>query len=137
MRRPNWILLLLAAFCCVQQLALAQQPEADKPEPEAVTPVPAEDTPVGDTDTEETMEEPMEEEESFTRARVHHEGLVKMGSDAVLKADESADAVVVIGGNAKVEGRVKDAIVVIGGNLDLSGEVHREVVVVLGNVNAR
>jgi uncharacterized RDD family membrane protein YckC len=43
---------------------------------------------------------------------------------------------VVIGGSAKVKGKVRDAAVVIGGDLDIEGEVGDAAVAVMGNVRA-
>jgi uncharacterized RDD family membrane protein YckC len=59
--------------------------------------------------------------------------LVVIGKDAELKADETADAVVVIGGNAVVRGKVRDAAVAIGGNVTIYGEVG-DAVAVMGRV---
>ena len=63
--------------------------------------------------------------------------LVAVERDAELKADETAEMVLVIGGSAKVHGKVRQAVVVIGGDLEVDGEVGDAVVVVLGNVKAR
>jgi uncharacterized RDD family membrane protein YckC len=63
--------------------------------------------------------------------------LVLIGQDAELKAGESAEAVVVIGGSAKVHGKVRDAAVVVGGDLEVDGEVGDSVVAVLGNVHLK
>jgi uncharacterized RDD family membrane protein YckC len=63
--------------------------------------------------------------------------LVLIGQDAELKAGESAEAVVVIGGSAKVHGKVRDAAVVIGGTLEVDGEVGDSVVAVLGDVHLK
>ncbi len=63
--------------------------------------------------------------------------LVVVGRDAELKADETAEMVLVIGGSAKVHGKVRETVVVIGGDLEVDGEVGDAVVVVLGNVKAR
>lgn len=66
----------------------------------------------------------------------HHEALVVFGKDVELKSNETAEAVVVIGGSAKVRGQVRDAVVVIGGDAKLEGaEVGDAVVAVLGGVN--
>jgi uncharacterized RDD family membrane protein YckC len=62
--------------------------------------------------------------------------IVVIGKDAELKEGESAEAVVVIGGSAKIHGKVENAAVVIGGDLDVDGEVGEAAVAVLGNVNA-
>src|SRR2546428_7937038 len=50
---------------------------------------------------------------------VDHEAIVVFGRDVHLKAGDVARAVVVIGGNAKIDGKVKDAVVVIGGDLSV------------------
>jgi uncharacterized RDD family membrane protein YckC len=54
-----------------------------------------------------------------------------------LKAGETADAVVVIGGSIKIRGKVTDAVVAIAGDVDVEGgEVGDATVAVLGNVRA-
>ena len=67
-------------------------------------------------------------------ARLERGPLVAIAENAELKADETAQIVVVIGGSAKVHGKVREGVVVIGGNLEVDGEVGDAVVVVLGNV---
>jgi uncharacterized RDD family membrane protein YckC len=72
------------------------------------------------------------------KVRRHHGGqqnvLVVFGKDAELKAGETADAVVVIGGNAVVRGKVSDAVVAVGGNVTIGGEVGDAAVAVMGGV---
>jgi uncharacterized RDD family membrane protein YckC len=63
--------------------------------------------------------------------------IVLFGQNAELKANETAEAVVVIGGSATVHGHVRDAVVVIGGNLDVDGDVGDAVVAVFGNVHVK
>lgn len=70
----------------------------------------------------------------FKHAATHREAVVTFGEDAILKAGESAEAVVAIGGNAIVEGTVLDAVVAVGGDVRLSGEVRDVVVAVMGSV---
>ncbi len=60
--------------------------------------------------------------------------LVVFGQDIVVKAGETKQAVVVIGGSAKVRGKVREAVVVIGGKAEVSGEVGDAVVSVFGGV---
>jgi len=60
--------------------------------------------------------------------------LVVLGNNAELKAGETAEAVVVVGGNAKVHGKVNEAVVVVFGDVELDGEVGDAVVAVLGSV---
>src|SRR5207237_1184285 len=53
-----------------------------------------------------------------------------------LKTNETAENVVVIGANAKINGKVGETIVVIGGDLTLNGYVRENVVVILGDLHA-
>jgi uncharacterized RDD family membrane protein YckC/cytoskeletal protein CcmA (bactofilin family) len=68
------------------------------------------------------------------KSEINREALVVFGRDAELKTNESAEAVVVIGGSAKVSGKVREAVVVIGGDAEIDGEVGNAVVAVLGSV---
>ena len=61
--------------------------------------------------------------------------VVTFGKCAELKTNQTADAVVAIGGSATVQGKVRNAVVAIGGNATIEGaEVGDAVVAVLGNV---
>ena len=70
------------------------------------------------------------------RHRSHGSGepLVVFGQNVEVREGETKEAVVVIGGSAKVRGQVADAVVVIGGRAEISGEVGDAVVCVFGNV---
>ena len=68
------------------------------------------------------------------KAEINRQALVVFGKNAELKTNESAEAVVVIGGSAKVSGKVREAVVVIGGDAEVDGEVGDAVVAVLGGV---
>jgi hypothetical protein len=62
---------------------------------------------------------------------------IAFGQDIRIERDEEvSDAVVVIGGSATVDGRVRDGIVVVGGNLHLSptADVRGDVVLVGGDM---
>ncbi len=63
--------------------------------------------------------------------------LVSIGHDVELKAGETAESVVVIGGSAKIHGKVQDAAVAIWGDLDIDGEVGDSAVTVLGDLRVR
>ncbi len=63
--------------------------------------------------------------------------IVLFGQNAELKAGETAEAVVVIGGSATIHGHVRDAVVVIGGDLEVDGEVGNAVVAIFGNVHVK
>ena len=75
-------------------------------------------------------------DDTQTDESVRNAPIVVIGKDAELKEGESAEAVVVIGANAKIHGKVRQAAVVIGGDLDIDGEVGDAAVAILGNVNA-
>lgn len=62
---------------------------------------------------------------------------VVIGNDAEVRAGETVDAFVVIGGNGVVKGKVTDAAVVVFGDLDISGEVNDAAVAVLGSIHVR
>jgi uncharacterized RDD family membrane protein YckC len=63
--------------------------------------------------------------------------LISIGKSVELKAGQTAEAVVVIGGSAKIRGKVHQAAVAVGGDLDISGEVGDAAVAVFGSINAR
>jgi uncharacterized RDD family membrane protein YckC len=67
---------------------------------------------------------------------LHHEVIFIVGRDVELKPEETANVVVVIGGNAKIRGKVHEAAVAIWGDLDVQGEVGEAAVAVLGNLQA-
>jgi uncharacterized RDD family membrane protein YckC len=85
------------------------------------------------TDTEESEQI----ESTPEKSSVRHEAIFRMGSDAVLKAGHSADAVVVINGTAKIHGKVHEAVVAVGGDIEIDGDVRNSVVAVLGSVRAK
>jgi uncharacterized RDD family membrane protein YckC len=62
--------------------------------------------------------------------------IVVIGKDVELRAGQTAEAVVVIGGSAKIHGRVREAVVAVGGDVEVDGEVGDAVVAVLGNIKA-
>ena len=63
------------------------------------------------------------------------QAVVTFGRDAELKTNQTAEAVVAIGGDATARGKVRNAVVAIGGNATIDGaEVGDAVVAVLGNV---
>lgn len=118
--------LLAAAHCFWGAALLSAQPaETETPEP---------------ADQPSEMEAAEDSERSSDtesdRQHIRHSPIVKLGGDAHLKAGHKADAVVVINGNAKIDGAVRDAVVTIGGDIEVNGEVRDVVVAILGNVRA-
>jgi uncharacterized RDD family membrane protein YckC len=71
------------------------------------------------------------------RGAINREAVVVFGKNAELKTNETAEAVVVIGGSAKVAGKVRDAVVTIGGDAEVDGEVGDAVVAVFGSVKIK
>lgn len=69
-----------------------------------------------------------------TYSGIRREAVVSIGKAVEIRADESAETVVVIGGSAKIDGGVEAGVVVVGGDVEINGEVGDAVVAVLGNV---
>ncbi len=63
--------------------------------------------------------------------------IVLFGQNAELKTNDTAEAVVVIGGSAKIHGHVHEAVVVIGGDAEVDGEVGDAVVAIFGNIHIK
>lgn len=59
---------------------------------------------------------------------VNKEEIVSIGRDVVLNKNEAAPGVVVIGGSARIEGKVKGSVVVIFGKAEIQGTVSDDVV---------
>jgi len=133
--------LALAATTCLAATALAGEADAERPkpaEPDAPAVEPA--APAETTDTISNAVSVADELEKVARGLRksgrgrHQTAVVVFGKDALVKSNETADAVVAIGGNATVHGIVRDAVVAIGGDVEVTGEVGQAVVAVLGSV---
>jgi uncharacterized RDD family membrane protein YckC len=121
--------LLCAQFSAAQDNpAPAAPPAEEQPAAKALSPE-AEQALVEDTNKTAVLPDMVEEE-----GRVWRPPMVVFGRDVELKAGESVEALVVIGGSAKVHGRVREAAVAIGGDLDIDGQVGDAAVAVLGNI---
>jgi uncharacterized RDD family membrane protein YckC len=62
--------------------------------------------------------------------------MVVIGRDAELRAGDAVEAMVVIGGSARVHGRVREAVVAVGGDVEIDGQIGKEAVAILGNITA-
>ena len=88
-----------------------------------------------------TLEQPAESQAPSPKAQEEDEGgatrrgsdVVMVGNDYVLKADEVARDVVIVSGNATIDGRVSGDLVVVGGSAKVSGRVDGEMTVILGS----
>lgn len=65
---------------------------------------------------------------------IEHQEIVRFGQGFVLNKNEHAPVVVVIFGDAVINGEVDEAVVVIGGTATVNGNVHGEAVAILGNL---
>jgi len=84
-----------------------------------------------------TPESETTNDDGMSASQDNAQPIVLFGQNAELKTNDTAEAVVVIGGSAVVHGRVHDAVVVIGGNLEVDGDVGDAVVAILGNVHIK
>lgn len=76
------------------------------------------------------------QEESPEWSREYRQEIVVFGKDFHLGANEvSRDTIVVIGGNAIIEGTAREDVIVIGGTARVSGKVDGELVVVMGTAS--
>jgi uncharacterized RDD family membrane protein YckC len=140
---------LVAAGCLLftQMVSAQEEPAPAPPAPPAedqptvtATPPEVEQALIDDTNKIAIIPNPIEDEDLNHRHDEHRVNwrppMIVIGRDAVLRAGESVEALVVIGGSAKVHGRVREAAVVVGGDLDIDGQVGDAAVAVLGNINA-
>jgi uncharacterized RDD family membrane protein YckC len=113
-----------AVIVCCSWWALpsaAQDPAPAQPAPDATAAEPQEPT------VEETTEQP-------ERRRRRQGTIVNFGENAYLGKDESAEALVTVGGSATSEGEVSESVVAVFGNAHVSGSVADEAVAVFGDL---
>ncbi len=67
--------------------------------------------------------------------RIDRQDIVMIGQDFVLRTNEIARDVVVICGNAKIEGEIECDLVVVAGAATVNGKINGDLVVVLGSAN--
>lgn len=124
--------LLLAATATAQE---TDAPPAN-PEPAAATDAISNSAELAATNTIATNF-PIVVSEPQGTVRDSSQPIVLFGQNAELKASESAETVVVIGGSATIHGHVREAVVVIGGDVEVDGDVGEAVVAVFGNVHLK
>jgi RDD family protein len=110
----------------------ADEPAADQPaRPEREE----KSGPTGETN-DAAVEIRVGDEEGF-HFRVHgRDGsdIVRFGSNVTVREGQEVDQVVVIFGDATIDGKVRDAVVVVGGKAKVNGTIGGELVVPLGSV---
>jgi uncharacterized RDD family membrane protein YckC len=106
-------------------------------QPDGATP-PVEASALSQTNSENTqplenLDETILNDQEKVRG-VRREAIVVFGKTVELNAEDYAETVVVIGGTAKIHGKVRGEVVVIGGDAEVDGKVGREVVAIGGKV---
>jgi uncharacterized RDD family membrane protein YckC len=132
---------LRVALLTVAGLTLAWSQETPPaPEPEEAPTVEAPSAPTEPDVELESDEVPAapdapepDESDDFDRHHVHGGGIVRVGADAHLPADQVADAVVSVFGSSTSEGEVRDAVTSIFGDTRVTGPVGDVAVAVFGN----
>src|SRR5437867_2673610 len=125
-RHPSWTQLLAflaIAFSFLVTVSVPAQVRNAAPDQQTTAEAPDTETPAGTNEAQQN---------GLQKRGVQREAIVTFGRDVELKAGDSAKVVVVIGGSAKIHGKVHDAVVAIGGDVDVDGEVDHEVVAIMG-----
>jgi uncharacterized RDD family membrane protein YckC len=134
--RPAMLFLGLLCIALAGAVAWAQQTDATK---EAQPAAPATTEPVEQeaAATTQAVEADSDEAQSRGQFRRHRysgdDVVVNLWDDAHLAADEIADGVIAIFGDARVEGEVNEAVVAVFGNAHVTGTVDGGVVSLFGN----
>lgn len=116
--------------------ALAQDSEQGPPPPppaaeEADEPA----TPVMEDAEESATAKTTEETSDRPRRHIYRQPIVRFGQNAELKKGTSAESVIVIGGDAIVDGEVQNAVVAVGGNVRIMGNAKADTALaVLGDI---
>ena len=117
---PSWLAMLLAATLLHPS---AIHLRAQNSEAASVT----------DTAVAQKAEEDTSDQNARGRDTTYN-AIVRVGSDAELRVGETAPEMVVVLGNAKIDGDVHGDVVVVRGNVELNGKVDGDLTVVMGSV---
>lgn len=110
---------------------LAQaEPDTPPPAPVEPTPTPRKSPKASAREAEAT---PDAGGRSARRQKVSQ--LVEIGGPAQVQTNQVADGVVVVRGNARIDGDVDGDVVVVLGNVDVRGRIHGDLVVVMGEAD--
>src|SRR5262245_38889540 len=135
-------LVIIAALCCLtigRPIWAQNAEEADDPSNTAASEAVNESQDQDDTTNAEAQIEDASKsnDQDESESGLRRLGpIVSVGKSVTLRKGEVTDAVVVIGGSAKVDGKVRDAVVAIGGDVEVNGQVGEAVVSVMGDVKA-
>lgn len=141
-----WLLALaLAASSSVPFRGIAQDPDPGTPTTltESVTvtePITAE---IADTNAAPVGNDATAQEGGIRLKRSHDsqsasdQPIVVIGNSYTLKAGETAQKVVVIGGSATIHGKVREEVVAVGGSITVDGEISGDAVAVGGSIKVK
>ncbi len=121
---------LCATALLLASAAFAPARAQDAPEAPTAPAIEAEETTVEPEIEVETDDEDVEASDEY---RIHNAEIVRIGEDAHLAKDESANAVVSIFGSVTSEGKTRESVVAIFGNARVTGPVAHEVVAIFGD----
>ncbi len=110
--------------------AVAQEPS---PSEKTIEPAVIQPTDKGDEADEPAIKTGVRKR-NLIRAKRHNREVVEIGRPVVVQREETKDNVVVIAGDAKIDGIVRHDVVVISGTAEVNGEIQGNLVVVLGGV---
>jgi uncharacterized RDD family membrane protein YckC len=119
---------LLLCLALASRMAFAAEPEPAQPA-QAAEPVERDEAKSDEAKSDEEGRDP----KVSIRIRNSDDVVFNAWGDARLAADEEADGVIAIFGDAHVEGEVNDAVVTIFGNAHVTGDVHGGVISLFGN----
>jgi uncharacterized RDD family membrane protein YckC len=132
----NWFvaLLLLASLLAGASLLAQNQEAVANPQSESNTNLQAEQPDQNAPGARRKRLSPADWDSDWRASGAHHrQEIVRFHQDVELKAGDTADTVVVIGGSAKVDGKVGDTVTTIAGDAEVNGDVHN-VVAVMGSI---
>jgi hypothetical protein len=124
---------LLAFFCSLTVIISsgqqADQPEDQKKAEQEEVPQPPKNPP-----GRKAPRRPRREDFGIRIGEQHGEARTVFFSNFILRTNETASDVVVIGGDAEIDGNIRHSLTVIGGSAKINGNVGHEAVIVLGGV---
>ena len=127
--KPMWfVLLTVAGSLWLAPLAMAQETDADAQ-------VSAPTNSLAGAPAISATNEAVASQEAGSGGEP--QPIVMFGQNVELKAGDTADVIVILGGSAKIHGKVRQDVVTIGGSSEVDGEVGQNVVAIAGSVHLK
>lgn len=67
-------------------------------------------------------------------AKSRYDGIVRIGTNAILGSSDSTKGLFVLNGDALIDGKVEENAVIVRGNAEINGEIGKNIVSILGSV---